>query len=186
MLSAPDVCRLANVDRNRLNEAIARGDYPCAPETVPGARRLFGEADFIALATYGALTNRGIPPRLAGGVACRVRETVEQSTDAKLVALIWETNGLPYTVTPDITGALAEMKVPTRAEFEAGGAEAMKRAYFPISSVEILNVAAFRGKFRVALAQKNWEQSNHLILEEDQTEAAIEAARKRLLGPDVE
>lgn len=184
MISASDVCDLARVDRDRLNEAIARGDYPCAPETRPGARRMFSEADFIALAVYGALTSRGIPPRVAGGVACRALTAIEGAADAKLLAIIWEGDGVPYGVTPDIEGALATMKVPTQAEYESRDPDAMKRAHFPVASVEILNVAAFRGKFRVALARKKWEEANHLVLEDDQAEAAIDAFRKGLLGKD--
>jgi hypothetical protein len=182
MKSASEVCRLAHVDRDRLNEAIARGDYPCAPETRPGARRMFGEADFIALAAYGALTARGVPPRLAGGVACSVLTAVENSPAANHLAIIWGEDGRADGVTPDIDYALGGMKVPSRAEFEAGGQDALKRAYFPIASVEILNVAAFRGKFRVALARK--EDENSLVLEDDQTDVAVAAFRQGLLGAE--
>ncbi len=184
MKSASEVCELANVDRDRLNEAIARGDYPCAPETRPGARRMFGEADFIALSVYGALTSRGIPPRLAGGVACHALSAVENSPKANHLAIIWERGAAAAGVTPDIDRALSMMRVPTEAEYAAGDRDAMMRAHFPTPSIEILNVAAFRAKFRVALARKKWEEENSLVHEDDQTDAAIAAFREGLLGKE--
>ena len=184
MNSVLEVCRLAGVDRDRLNEAIARGDYPCAPATRPGSRRIFAEADFIVLSVYGALTARGIPPRVAGAVACSSLSAIENAPYAEHLAIIWERDGRVKGVTPDVEGASAMMKVPTQSEYESGDPDARHRAHFPIASVEIMNIAAFRGKFRFALARKKWEESNTLVFEEDETEAAISAVRKGLRGED--
>jgi hypothetical protein len=72
LLRAPLACRLASVDKNRFNEAVARGDYPCAPQTEPGMTREFTIADTIALFCWGQMTNITISPKQAGHFACEI------------------------------------------------------------------------------------------------------------------
>lgn len=64
---------IARIDRQRFNEAIAAGFYPCAPETIAGRARSFNLEDLIALTVYGHLLREGVTPRHAGAAACGLR-----------------------------------------------------------------------------------------------------------------
>ena len=61
---------IAGIDRQRFNEAVAEGFYPCAPATVPGRARSFNILDLMALKLYGQLLSEGVTPRYAGNLAC--------------------------------------------------------------------------------------------------------------------
>ena len=66
-------CRVAGIDPQRLNEAIASKDgYPCAPKTSAGVARVFDEFDIIALFVFRRLTLNGFSQKLASGYACGV------------------------------------------------------------------------------------------------------------------
>jgi hypothetical protein len=65
-------CEMAELDRDRFNEAVAAGHYPCAPETRPGSSRIFSVDDCVALYIYARLIDDGIPPSRAGGMICEV------------------------------------------------------------------------------------------------------------------
>ena len=71
---APAAMRIARMDRQKFNEAVADGFYVCAPSAVRGTARVFDEDDLIALFYFGRLTQMNIPSRLAGHLACQVRE----------------------------------------------------------------------------------------------------------------
>lgn len=71
-IRAPLACRLAHVDRDRFNEAVARGDYPCAPPATPGRTRTFSVHDVVGLFVFGRLVERGMAAKLAGEYACEV------------------------------------------------------------------------------------------------------------------
>jgi hypothetical protein len=64
------------LDAQRFKDAVAKGHYPCAPETVRGARRMFGEADLLALAAFAILTDEGVTYQIAGHLACHMRQRV--------------------------------------------------------------------------------------------------------------
>lgn len=71
-------CKIAGVDPDRFNEAVHAGNYPCAPETTPGAARVFNIEDMVALKVYSRLLNQEIPPRRAGHMACGVLGVLKQ------------------------------------------------------------------------------------------------------------
>lgn len=64
---------IAGLDSQRFRDAVAKGFYPCAPETVRGARRMFGEPDLVALAAFATLTDGGVGYQVAGLIACQLR-----------------------------------------------------------------------------------------------------------------
>ncbi len=71
-------CEIARLDRQRFNEAVAAGNYRCAPPTTRGAARIFDVDDIIAMFLYGRLVEWEIPPRRAGSIACQLRERLDQ------------------------------------------------------------------------------------------------------------
>ncbi|RYH02746.1 hypothetical protein EU805_09070 [Salipiger sp. IMCC34102] len=51
------VCDVLNIDRQRLNEDIASGAYPCAPRAHARTGRFWDEADMCALRVYSFMMN---------------------------------------------------------------------------------------------------------------------------------
>lgn len=79
---AADIC---HIDRQRFNEAVASGFYPCAPETVAGRPRFFDVSDLLALRIYGHHLREGVTPRHAGHAACGVRAFLREHPEAERV-----------------------------------------------------------------------------------------------------
>ena len=77
--------RIARVDRQRFNEAVAEEFYPCAPQTVRGSSRVFDVNDIVALWVYGRLVEEGMIPRKAGAVACELRALLKEYPEADRV-----------------------------------------------------------------------------------------------------
>ena len=86
---------IANIDRQRFNEAVAEGFYPCAPSTVPGRARSFGINDLLALKLYGQLLSEGVTPRYAGNVACEFLGFIQCYPDTNRVVHVRSQMGSP-------------------------------------------------------------------------------------------
>lgn len=112
-------CRIAMIHRDRLNESVAAGNYGCAPETRPGASRIFEEDDLIALTIYGRQLKEGVSAERAGRLACAVRKALEKSPNAKVVSVLKALNGLGRTVVDERPELLSsDNPVFERIEFE--------------------------------------------------------------------
>lgn len=86
-------CRVVEIDRQKLADAIATGDYPCAPATSAGVARVFEVDDMAALYLFARLNERGVPAKMAGAVACRVREGMKNTPDADRIVIARALNG---------------------------------------------------------------------------------------------
>jgi hypothetical protein len=90
-------CRIAGIDRDRFNEAVAAGNYPCAPKVARGATRVFDEIDLVALFNYGRLIEQDIQPMKAGRLACHIvqclRESSTNGIDEEKVVVVATTSG---------------------------------------------------------------------------------------------
>ena len=93
--------RIARIERNKFNQAVSDGLYPCAPETKPGSRRLFEVPDLIGLHFFARMTERGELPRIAGSIVCRIIDEVRQKPDAERVYLAMAMNGANYSSSGD-------------------------------------------------------------------------------------
>src|SRR5688500_12546877 len=65
-------CRIAGIDRDRFNEAVHAGNYPCAPGTARGATRVFSLDDLVSLYVYVRLLEEEMPSKAAGRLACSI------------------------------------------------------------------------------------------------------------------
>lgn len=81
-------CRVARLDRDRFNEAVAAGYFTCAPDTVAGRARLFTPDDMIALYLYRELAEDGYSREYAGRVACSVAEAAKANPDASAISFV--------------------------------------------------------------------------------------------------
>ncbi|HEX2529811.1 MAG TPA: hypothetical protein VHL31_26410 [Geminicoccus sp.] len=89
----PVATRIARVDRQRFNEAVAGGLYPCAPSTVSGTPRIFDVNDIVILVVWSELLKEGLPPRKAGGIACGLRSLLIEHPEAERVVFVINSYG---------------------------------------------------------------------------------------------
>lgn len=129
-------CRLASIDRDRFNEAIAAGNYPCAPRTDRGSTRVFDQNDLIALYYYGRLLNYGMTPRVAGYWACELFHAVKSRPDTDEVVLCFDKSELEHVM---VSEDLEALEPERRSELLHGS------AYFPIMQRVCVDVRAIRG-----------------------------------------
>ncbi|WP_414474307.1 hypothetical protein [Microvirga sp. M2] len=100
---------IAMVNRQRFNEAVAEGFYPCAPATVRGSTRLFDVNDIVTLRIYGRLLDEGMVPRAAGATACGLRTLLAQYPEAERVVHVTTSMGSPVWMPSDQFDKNAEM-----------------------------------------------------------------------------
>lgn len=86
---------IAMVHRQRFNEAVAEGFYPCAPATIRGATRVFDVNDIVTMRIYGRLLDRGVVPRSAGIVACGLRDLLHQYPELETAVYVQASLGSP-------------------------------------------------------------------------------------------
>lgn len=87
-LTTAAACRVARIDRDRFNEHVAAGHFPCAPNTVPGRARLFDPDDMIALWLFRELMEEGYDARAAGRIACSVASAARQNPEARAISYV--------------------------------------------------------------------------------------------------
>jgi len=86
--------RTAVVDRYRFNEAVAAGNYACAPRVLAGAPRVFNERQVLTLMAYGRLLHFGLSPATAGDWACSVDLGLRRAPGAERIALHFDETGI--------------------------------------------------------------------------------------------
>ena len=91
-LTTVAACRVARIDRQRLNEMISSGDYPVAPETVPGRSRLFDEIDLIGLFIFARLIERDWRPLRAGLIVSQIVGGLREKPDAGEITIFHTIN----------------------------------------------------------------------------------------------
>lgn len=99
-MSSTYACEVAFVNKQRFNEAVARGDYPCAPP-VEGRARIFNACDVFGLWLYGHLTDEGLPPAKAGDLSCQLVEVMRQHPDLEEVAIVRDAFRRRWVCAPD-------------------------------------------------------------------------------------
>lgn len=112
-------CEIAGIDNPlRLNEAIAAKDgYKCAPPTVAGKAREFGEFDLIALYLFRFLSTLGYSQSLASTYACNVLNMLKAEYHE-----LPERFDCPLNPFPDEIVAVGK-DAPTTFQHNVGGTE---------------------------------------------------------------
>ncbi|MFZ2997569.1 hypothetical protein [Sphingobium sp.] len=145
-LTTMAACRVARLNRQRFNEYVAGGDYACAPKTIPGRSRLFGEADMIALCIFAQeIEDQMTKPFMAGLNAHAVLEALRQHPDADQLtfAHIWQEPMLRVLVDQ-----------PLRAGEKIAGKSVMRYSLYDIETVR-------------AFVRKSVEEERSTIGQED-------------------
>lgn len=132
-LTTKAACRVAKIDRDRLNEHIAAGAYNCAPDTTPGRARLFDPADMIGLWLFRELMDDGFDARTAGKIACSVMFAARETPTAPAIAYVQDYFGKRGHAIP------ADM-VPPASDWETnlfcpGGTDARKVTTFNVAKL---------------------------------------------------
>lgn len=87
-LTTKAACRVAGIDRDRLNEYISAGTYPCAPATTHGRARLFDPDDMLGLRLFRELMDDSYSPKVAGPIACAVALAARIQPDVRVMAYV--------------------------------------------------------------------------------------------------
>lgn len=94
-------CAIARLDTLRLNESIHAGFYTCAPETRPGAARVYEIDQIVSLRIYGILLALSLSAERAGHIACAAysqfngRDDVSKVVYTNTRAGAWHTIAIP-------------------------------------------------------------------------------------------
>ena len=88
-LTTVAACRVARLDRQRFNEHVSNGDYPCAPPTVQGRTRWFENPnDLVPLMLFRQLMDDGVSPAKAGRIACAIGQVAREYPDEKIISYV--------------------------------------------------------------------------------------------------
>ena len=129
-LTTKAACRVARIDRDRFNEHVAGGRFPCAPITIPGRARLFTPEDLVPLWLFQELTEDGYDSTTAGRIACEVARVARVNPEAPVIALVWG-----FTAPPTCDAVIAD-HVPAPGEWGTtlfGGGTIRRVDYFNIA-----------------------------------------------------
>ncbi len=107
-LTTTRACRVAGMDRDRLNEHIAAGHFQCAPGTVPGRARLFDPDDMIALRLFREFMDDGLDAKHAGEIACEIALTARTNPECPAISYVEEYMGRGYAIPSDDVPAPAD------------------------------------------------------------------------------
>lgn len=136
-------CEVARIDRDRFNEHVAAGNFPCAPETTAGKARAFDPGDTLALSLFKRFMDDGIAGARAGHMACSIARLAKQYPDARIIAYV-----LDYFNGPGI--AYLPEDVPTPDKWDTAF----------LSGTDIREVRYYRiGKERDMIAHYTAEQA---------------------------
>lgn len=132
-------CRIARIERSKFNDAMASGEYTCAPSAQPGYPRIFELHDLIGLFLFARLIERGRTVKQAAFVTCQIvsqlKNAVHNGSEMPThVGIAYDMIGNSYTargedVKPDASHAGAAIPVlwtemwhvaALRAEVEKG------------------------------------------------------------------
>lgn len=99
-LTTKAACRVARLDPQRLNEAIHKQEYNCAPPTVAGRARVFGPDDMIGLWYFREFMEAGMSAKRAGERACILMEAAKAHPEARTLSLVLDYFYGPGTAWP--------------------------------------------------------------------------------------
>jgi hypothetical protein len=133
-LSTTIACRVARLDRDRFNEAVAAGFFSCAPKTIPGRARYFDPDDMVSLWLYRELLEDGYTKERAGFIACEVGSVVKTEPQADYITLV-------NTYFSDWGRAYPADQVPSYQEWSEtffGGTDIRKVTTFNVKKIRAL------------------------------------------------
>jgi hypothetical protein len=87
-LSTSLACRVVGLNRDRFNEYVAAGSFPCAPATVPGRARLFDPNDMLTLHLFKRLMDDGYTVGSAGKIACEIGLVAKCNPEARAITYV--------------------------------------------------------------------------------------------------
>jgi hypothetical protein len=88
-------CKIVSLDVLKLNEAVSRKDYRCAPKTTAGSPRIFDQQAMLPLYFFARLIDYGLPVAWAGPIACDIADHCKDSDD-NIVMLLGERNPIAF------------------------------------------------------------------------------------------
>lgn len=131
-LTVKAACEVARIHRDRFNEHVAAGRFPCAPTTIPGRTRTFDSDDMIALCLFSELIEDEVSPSRSGAIACEVARVARQNPNSPTISLLED-----YFY-PSMMNAYPSEKIPNPSEWGSvhfNGSRIRKVTTFNISNI---------------------------------------------------
>ncbi|MCB2077666.1 MAG: hypothetical protein KDE55_08210 [Novosphingobium sp.] len=151
-LTTVAACRVAGLDRQRFNEYVAAGEFPCAPDTIPGRARLFDHFSLLSLMLFKSLMDDGLSPRRAGHIACSVSSMARNNPAEDTIAYIETAIGICRACIPS--------EVPPQESWNS----------VAWSGSTITKVTAFNVEFFRTLIDERVEEERTIVGPEDPAE----------------
>jgi len=131
-------CRIVDLMRPRLDEAMLGGFLECLPKTTAGRPRVFLPDDLLALWYYRELIGDGYTRETAGRIACAVAVTARKNPVAKTISYVEHYHGshLENTHSPLSEFAFPSDQVPDPSKWDDvsfSGSEIRKVTIFRVS-----------------------------------------------------
>lgn len=99
-LTTIDACQIAGIPRQRFNEYVAAGDYPCAPATVMGKARRFTVNDTVCLYLFAREIEGRTKAIIAVMIAGAVHRALNDNPNAAACTLAKLSDGRPIALVP--------------------------------------------------------------------------------------
>jgi hypothetical protein len=145
-LTTTAACRVARLDRDRFNEHVAAGRFPCAPDTVPGRARAFDPDYMLALWYFRELMDDGFDAGRAGHIACAIADVARAHPEATAISYVQDYFG-------ERGHAVPADQVPPHSEWDQKG----------FGVTDIRKVTTYRiGKARQLIAQYTEEERERI------------------------
>ena len=144
-LRTATACKIARLERDRFNEAVAGSYLTCVPSTSAGRARVFLPDDMLALWYYRELVEDGLTRERAGHVACAVAKAARTYPDALAIAYVEDYFG------PNSGQALPASDVPDHSKWDTE----------LFCGTDIRKVTIFRvGKARASIARNTAKETS--------------------------
>jgi len=137
-------CRVARIDRDRFNEHVAKGNFKCAPETIPGRARLFDADGMLALIVFKRLLDEGLEAERAGFIACTLADGVRIYPDHAILAYVEFGFGSPRVETVESLDGWLKSKEP-RTRIDPGS----------IRKATLFNVAMVKAEIQAGIEDES-------------------------------
>lgn len=72
------------LDRQKFNDAVSKGFYPCAPGTTQGRGRFFNMCELLVLWVFARLLDLGLSARVAGAMAVDIAAKINKTKASRV------------------------------------------------------------------------------------------------------
>jgi hypothetical protein len=142
-------CRIARIDRDRFNEAVHAGNYPCAPAVLKGSTRIFDPEDLLSLYIYARLLEEAVAPKNAGELACLIGEQARMHPGEARIHIARAASGTRWILPGSKANDAADQMLGRRNMVE------------PLISIKIFHIANIRKIIQLEIEEEKTILGEH-------------------------